>query len=280
MRMRYVTYGWLCSLVVCCAGTTMAQSFSGNVSAVEDGSAGSSVSASVNASVNAGVSEAASSNSASRSGSGSRSASMMNALAISPSNAANASPNAGMSADSAAQSDGPGVAPALTNVRAGLSSAELRTGRGKHPVIYRKSSPASRQTVTAHNLGEPAKQSTGLEGAPVYSEGFADSTKGTALISPPDLGTASPLDWTPGLNFEFPDFTQTSFLNPTLHTSVPRKGARVRGRKAPQAEKILGEPALSTSIDEELGIKVPSAEQDILGSKGPSTSIDEELGLH
>lgn len=257
----------------------MAQSLSGNVSAVEDGTVGSSVSASVGASVNASVSEAASSSSASRSGSRSRSASV-SALGIGPSGAANPSPNAGMSADSAAQSGGPGVASALTNARAGfLSSAELRSGRGNHRVNPRNSSPASRQTVTARNLGEPAKQSTGLEGAPMYSEGFADSTKGTALISPPDVGTASPLDWTPGLNFEFPDFAQTSFLNPTLHTSVPRRGARVRGRKAPQAENILGEPALSTSIDEELGIKVPSAKRDILGEARPSTSIDEELGL-
>lgn len=256
MRMRYGTYGWLCSLVVCCAGTTMAQSLGGNVSAVEDGSAGSSVSASVNASVDAGVSEAASLGSASRSGSGSRSASM-NALAISPSHAANASANAGISADSAAQSGRPGVESALTNLRAGLlSSAQLHTGRGNHPVIYRNSSPASRQTVTARVLGKPAKRSTGLEGAPKYSEGFVDSTKGTALISPPDMGTASPLDWTPGLNFELPDFAQTEFLNPSLNAGASPKGTgkKGRGRRAPVASRnVLSEPGLSSAIDGRLG---------------------------
>jgi hypothetical protein len=41
-------------------------------------------------------------------------------------------------------------------------------------------------------------------------------------VSPPDTGTQSPLDWSPGLNFEFEDLEQTSFLNPSLRVAGKR----------------------------------------------------------
>lgn len=68
--------------------------------------------------------------------------------------------------------------------------------------------------------GETVSPTTNSE-AVIYTEDFPDSTKGTALISPPDLGTQSPLDWAPGgLNFGFADFQQTEFLNPTLQVAA------------------------------------------------------------
>lgn len=59
--------------------------------------------------------------------------------------------------------------------------------------------------------------STDDEKAFSYSTDFPDSTKGTALLSPPDPGTDSPLDWSPELGFSFPDFAQREFLMPSLH---------------------------------------------------------------
>lgn len=242
MLMRYVSSGWLCSLIVCCTGAAAAQSLSDNASAVADGSAGSSVSASVNASVNASVGEAALSSSGSRLGGSALRSESTDTFAIRSSRA---------------------------DWRASLENQHL---------IYRAAGSKSRTTPGARKSEGPNLRSSGGETA-AYSEGFADSTKGTALISPPDPGTASPLDWNLGLNFGFPDFQQMQFLNPNLHNSTPRKGSRVGGRKA-ATRHILNEPALSTSIDEQLGFKAPSAEQDILGQGLPSTSIDEQLGLH
>jgi hypothetical protein len=60
-----------------------------------------------------------------------------------------------------------------------------------------------------------------------YSKDFPDSTKGTAMISPPDPGTTSPLDWSTTLNFAFGDFSQQQFLNPSLHVG----GSRARRRR-------------------------------------------------
>jgi hypothetical protein len=121
-------------------------------------------------------------------------------------------------------------------------------------------------------------RSFGTEATAAYSEGFADSTKDTAMISPPDRGTSSPLDWTPGLGFGFPDFQQSQFLNPTLHISAPRRGIRASPRNG-APKRILNAPALSTSIDEQVGLKAPSAQRDILGKTTPSASTGGQLGL-
>jgi len=68
------------------------------------------------------------------------------------------------------------------------------------------------------------KGTRGLIGT--YTKHFPDSTRGTALVSPPDRGTASPLDWSPGLDFSFPDFSKREFLSPSLQMAHRRSGAR------------------------------------------------------
>lgn len=70
-----------------------------------------------------------------------------------------------------------------------------------------------------------------------YSEGFADSTRGTALLSPPDAGTSSPLEWSPsGVGSGELSFMPHRFLNPSLHvgTGVRSRsgGHRNQGRKS------------------------------------------------
>lgn len=57
-----------------------------------------------------------------------------------------------------------------------------------------------------------------------YSTGFPDSTQGTALVSPPDMGAVSPLEWKPSMDFGLRDFTETQFLRPSLHAG--RRGDR------------------------------------------------------
>ena len=100
-----------------------------------------------------------------------------------------------------------------------------------------------------------------------YSKDFPDSTKGTALLSPPD-STASPLDWTPGLNFSFPDFAEQSFLKPSLHGGSSAQRRRVAARA--QAPVLGGIPSgapthsdLSTSLDDSLRVRVPDPLADL-----------------
>ena len=80
-----------------------------------------------------------------------------------------------------------------------------------------------------------------------YSYGFPDSTRGTALISPPDLGTSSPLDWSPQLNFAFKDFESHNFLVPTLQVSAKRKGKRSRRKSLQEMRSRTSvQPALTS----------------------------------
>lgn len=64
-----------------------------------------------------------------------------------------------------------------------------------------------------------------------YTDNFPDSTRGTAVISPPDTGTLSPLEWTPGPNFELPAFGQGDLLKPNLHVAGKRRRRSRSGRR-------------------------------------------------
>jgi hypothetical protein len=88
----------------------------------------------------------------------------------------------------------------------------------------------------------PNAQHSGQTESAGYSSGFADSTKGTALISPPDLGTSSPLDWSPDLDFGFEDFESHTLLNPSLQS--PSILARKRKRL-----KLLQKRETGTSLE-------------------------------
>ncbi len=50
-----------------------------------------------------------------------------------------------------------------------------------------------------------------------YSDDFPDSTKGTAVVSPPDLADSPLFAFKPSVGGEFPDLAQREFLIPTLH---------------------------------------------------------------
>lgn len=63
-----------------------------------------------------------------------------------------------------------------------------------------------------------------------YSDGFQDSTQGTALISPPDPGTSGPFAFNPEFNTELPDFSNRQFLSPSLHGGGGSKGNKTHRR--------------------------------------------------
>ncbi len=83
-----------------------------------------------------------------------------------------------------------------------------------------------------------------------YTTDFPDSTRGTALISPPDLGTQSPLEWSPELDFSFPDFSQETFLNPSLHVGrlSKKKKRRERAKNARNYTPSKQQPSMLDSF--------------------------------
>jgi hypothetical protein len=145
------------------------------------------------------------------------------------------------------------------------------------------------------NPGGVQTQKSGVKGGASYSQDFPDSTMGTALLSPPDLGTESPFDWTTDLDYEFADMEQAEFLSPTLHVSPMKKGSLQgkkqlremlrRRRKSQQGtsgtfsdnlksvfmpQDTLGQDTLQTDISE------PGIEPDILNQPGLHTSLNDQ----
>jgi len=112
-----------------------------------------------------------------------------------------------------------------------------------------------------------------IEASTSYSDDFPDSTKGTALLSPPDPGTESPLEWAPGLDFEFPDMAQRQFLNPTLHVEVPK---RRRKREAQNGNN--GAPLNHTPSSFGLSLPQTSSEPDVLSQPGLQSPLEQPLG--
>lgn len=125
----------------------------------------------------------------------------------------------------------------------------------------------SGQVMRARNgsANKPAPH-TGQSEA-VYSRDFPDSTKGTALISPFD-STASPLDWTPGMNLGFRDLAEQPFLKPGLHGGSSGQKRRVAARaKAPVTGGVPSNAVtysdLSTSLGNSLRVRVPDPLADL-----------------
>lgn len=102
------------------------------------------------------------------------------------------------------------------------------------------------QTRTKGSAAQSARPAACGEDSAVYTLDFPDSTKGTALLSPPDPGTVSPIEGAPtDLNFAFPDFDSIQFLNPTLHAA----GVGAGGKRGQQREQELRRSQRKGTID-------------------------------
>ncbi len=110
---------------------------------------------------------------------------------------------------SALGSQNPGIASRLA--KQNLSGAPAST---MVPGGHATSSSNSEDSTTS---GVTGGQSGG--GGSSYTTDFPDSTKGTAMLSPPDLADNPPLTFTPTVNHSFPDLADHEFLKPTLRVS-------------------------------------------------------------
>jgi len=124
--------------------------------------------------------------------------------------------------------------------RGSLAKVRTMVGVRQHPL----SMGFFELRTTAEEPGQLNVRQASSMNSVAYSEDFPDSTKGTALISPPDTGTESPLDWNPALDFGLEDLSQQTFLNPTLHIS--RKSRRRRSR--PEQGQGAGRNAIPSSM--------------------------------
>lgn len=239
MRRRNITM-WLggaalVSLTAWCAVPAQAQSMDSPAAAAEVSAPDS---ANVHADVSAGV--GAGSANSSGSGGGSAMAAFSGAPAPSRSGALSSRGRHARGFDALARGTGNATRAGGSAINSGRSAANhrsmLNSYRAAHAAhgtqavdammtrAQRKLARAEANPGASHALvAEPA----------TYSDGFADSTKGTAVISPPDPGTSGPFAFDPNLDFKLPGFSDEQFLQPNLHvhgrsgrTGVGRGGTR------------------------------------------------------
>ena len=94
------------------------------------------------------------------------------------------------------------------------------------------------------------------------------------MLSPPDEGTQSALEWSPSINFEFEDMAQKQFLVPSLQVASPSQKLRQRkgekrhhpGKKTPQGN---APSSLLPSLPEE------TLESDILGQSTLPSPLEQ-----
>lgn len=91
-----------------------------------------------------------------------------------------------------------------------------------------------------------------------YSDGFQDSTKGTALISPPDPGTSGPFAFNPELNTTLPGFSDRQFLSPSLQVGGGSRKNKA-GRRSVRSPVEASMSGLTSDPAADLGVSVPAS---------------------
>lgn len=119
--------------------------------------------------------------------------------------------------------------------------------------------------------------------ASTYTSDFPDSTKRTALVSPPDLGALSPLEWNPHVNVSWPpDLSTGQFLSPSLHSDSKSemkgrgKRAGLFGRTKPlSGNPLVQPPPTSVSAGSDL-ILSPAGSLLTVPDTSLPTSVDQQ----
>lgn len=250
---------WFCGALFCGALTALAQTVTDRPDTM--------VSAGVDASVKAGVSGSAGSQSSGGSPSFAR---LSSAFPESESTGVPESESSGSGLESAA------AMPISSRTLSATEFKEKRLLMGTSASQKNRSANSARgpaatgRTAKAKEKTAKTKEETqphlhGEEsGGYARSGSFPDSTKGDALLSPPDSAADSPLLWTPGLAFGFPDIQNTQFLSPSLnirahrpaipeqnsHPAIPKSPLKTR----PTTASDLLQSTLHPSIDQQVGL--------------------------
>ena len=108
-----------------------------------------------------------------------------------------------------------------------------------------------------------------------YSADFPDSTKNTALVSPPDLGNTSPFTFQPVIARGFPDLSDYQFLRPHLHVAPKSMREKEREDVYARVERMLAESR--TGLGKQPGIKAGLKEDKLAGSALKTSSSRRKL---
>ena len=111
-----------------------------------------------------------------------------------------------------------GKYPAVTSGSAGQKMGAQNTSAGTSAEHTSASSKNREQS-------QSSEMNTRSGGVEVYSMDFPDSTKNTALLSPPDPAGTPLFSFDPTMNTEFPDLAEREFLVPTLHVGALSSGS-------------------------------------------------------
>jgi hypothetical protein len=107
-----------------------------------------------------------------------------------------------------------------------------------------------------------------------YVDDFKDSTKGTALISPPDPGTKSPLTWSPDFSFGFVDLSEQDFLKPSIHVEgISVSNGKAKGQQGRQGGRQQRRSQISPANKDPFAM--PSPLQTLM----PQTALQDQTGL-
>jgi len=87
---------------------------------------------------------------------------------------------------------------------------------------------AGQRSRSSKESQDESTQSGGGEsgGGGSYTTDFPDSTKSTALLSPPDPALNPLFAFDPAMNYEFSDWSEREFLLPTLHVEGKSSGTK------------------------------------------------------
>lgn len=152
-------------------------------------------------------------------------------------------------------------------------SKDLKTLMARRSELYAPLLRESNGSLWIALRSVEMRQGTSFPQENFYTSDFPDSTEGTALVSPPDPGTQSPLEWSPELDFSFPDFSQETFLNPSLHVGrlSKKKKRRERAKNARNYAPSKQQPSMLGSFPQ------PDFEPDILKQPVAQSPLDSLL---
>lgn len=170
----------------------------------------------------------------------------------------------------------------IHGINTGGAGNPFRSREGALPQAFQR---AGNLTRTCKRMSHPLQncklqsdestQEAAYTDEATYSIGFPDSTRGNALASPPDLGTASPLTGIPDFSPGIEGFGENQLLNPSLRVSARRMARRRRTRHGIQPRnqdsRVQSKPPTLLTM--------PSPELPGTESQPATPSIEQQLGL-
>jgi hypothetical protein len=129
---------------------------------------------------------------------------------------------AGALANSAPKGEGKHGTHSLSSMSKGMAGGAKTTAMQPGSILSQTAQGQPGQT--GEGQSGQVRDAGGGAGGVSYSSGFPDSTKSTALLSPPDMADQTVLTFSPSMNFGFSDLTERQFLDPSFRDTDQGSG--------------------------------------------------------